>query len=233
MAYACAPDVRKVLTIERFIDLADDYDLSTPEAVLEIAPLFAALNANPRLLEPYVAALAGDAAAANLQSDYTGQTFVFAEAERFYLRANIWLPASYEMLPEFASSDQFFYGQPHDHNFTFLTACHRGAGYRTEIFEHNGVENAPSVGDVVKTTFLEDRVFGRGMLMVYRASRDIHVQHPPDDFSVTINLMTKNAHEQVRRQNLFDSSVTRVVEQPRGAEVAERQLRDVLAALAS
>jgi hypothetical protein len=231
MAYTCRPDVKETLTVERFLDLADDFDLSTPELVLRIAPLFAALNANPSLLLPHISRILADPAAPGVQTDYSGQTFVLADAPRFFLRANVWLPETYDMLREFATSGQFFYGTPHDHNFTFLTACHRGSGYRTEIFEHDGIGRTPAVGDFVETTFLEERVLHEGMLMVYRASRDIHIQYPPRDFSVTINLMTKNAAEQVRHQNLFDPAVTRVVEQPRGVDIAKRQLENVLAAV--
>lgn len=232
MAYTFRPDVEEILTLARFVELSDDYDMSVPEDLLKIAPLFAALNANPALLQNDLRELLRDPERSNAHSDYTGQTFMLFSGPRYYIRANIWLPRRYEALRESANSEQFYYDKPHDHNFTFLTACHCGSGYKTRIYEYDGVEVDYAVGDPVSATFLEDTSLPEGVLMMYRASRDIHIQYPPDDFSITVNLMTRNAREQVRSQNMFDQQMTRVVEQPRGVEVALEQLCDVAAALA-
>ncbi len=60
--------------------------------------------------------------------------------------------------------------------------------------------------------------------MVYRASRDIHIQHPPTDFTISLNMILAKPDEASRRQSLFDPRSWEVTSQPTGAPVALDQL---------
>lgn len=202
MAYTLECSRPTPISLREFRERTHTLSFETPEQVCEAAEAFACLNANKGLLVAFINERLKQWRAGKMDTGYTGQIFLLADYGNYYIRANIWLPLDYETLPAASSSDQFFYELPHDHNFTFLTAGHFGGGYRTKIYEYDGAARA--VGAKIDPTFLEDTSLPEGKLMVYRASRDVHVQHPPKAFSVSLNIMTRNAHEFARRQCIFD-----------------------------
>jgi len=59
------------------------------------------------------------------------------------------------------------------------------AGLRHRDLRYATRELEGFVGEKIDFRFLERTLFGPGMVMLYRASRDVHIQYPPDDLSVT------------------------------------------------
>jgi hypothetical protein len=133
------------------------------------------------------------------------QSLLLGGEKDFYVRANIW-PAISDMASGRAYQDQFAYNLAHDHNFSFMTVNYIGPGYETEIYEYDYDKVEGRVGEVVELRFLEKVRFGPGVVMLYRASRDVHVQHPPTELTITLNLMVAHPEVRIRDQFFFDLS---------------------------
>jgi hypothetical protein len=131
----------------------------------------------------------------------TVQSIVLGQGNGFYVRANIW-PANNDMANARAYQSQIAYNLAHDHNFSFLTVTHLGPGYETELYEYDYDRTEGYVGEPVELRFLQKTRFTTGSVMLYRASRDAHVQYSPAELTITLNLML--ASSQPRDQYHFD-----------------------------
>lgn len=129
-------------------------------------------------------------------------SLVLAQGEGFYVRANIW-PANSDLANSAAYHSQLAYNLAHDHNFTFLTVTHLGPGYETEIYEYDYARTEGHIGEHVELQFLQKTRFTTGSVMLYRASQDVHVQYPPEELTITLNLMLESG-ESPRDQYHFD-----------------------------
>lgn len=232
MAHSFAPAAQSPISLEQFTEEMRAFDATTEDGLAAAADLFAALNANKRLLVDHIVGLLRRLRDDDAVNDYTGQTFMLASGPDYFVRANVWLPRPYRPLKALAESDQLFYDVAHDHNFTFMTAGHIGSGYRTTIYEYDGIDSTYNIGDRVDMSFLEDTMLPEGKIMIFRASRDIHVQYAPDEFSVSLNVMTINRTELRRTQNVFEKDCATVAGHPRGDEVGRQSLFAMVPALA-
>lgn len=133
----------------------------------------------------------------------SAQSILLGSGQNFYVRANIW-PAMADMANGRAYQDHFAYNFAHDHNYTFLTVGYLGPGYETEIYEYDYDKVEGFVGEPVEMRFLEKIKFSAGMTMLYRASRDLHIQYPPEELAITLNLMVSLPETRVREQYCFD-----------------------------
>lgn len=133
----------------------------------------------------------------------SAQSLLLGRDNDFYVRANIW-PAISDMASGRAYQDQFAYNLAHDHNFTFMTVNYLGPGYETEIYEYDYEKVQGYIGEPVDLRFLEKVRFGTGMAMLYRASRDVHVQYAPTELTITLNLMVAHPEVRIRDQFFFD-----------------------------
>jgi hypothetical protein len=66
-----------------------------------------------------------------------------------------------------------------------------GPGYTADIFTYSHESVVESKGELVDTDYVGRFTLDEGSLMLYEASRHIHTQYPPDDFSISINLLPK------------------------------------------
>jgi hypothetical protein len=132
----------------------------------------------------------------------TVQSVLLGQGTGFYLRANIW-PAHTDMMNARAYQNQIAYNVAHDHNFTFMTVVHLGPGYETDLYEYDYERVAGYVGEQVDLEFRQKTRFTPGHVMLYRASRDAHVQYPPEELTITLNLMLSGP-ELDRDQYQFD-----------------------------
>lgn len=200
LTIACASD--RVATVEEVIEQADRLrDLDDPNSIAALAPLLGAL-ANDREL---IVRLLNWRLSGRVDGGLTGlaQSIALGTGEHVRLRANIW-PSSADLTAGRVQQGEPAYDVAHDHNYHFLTAAYFGAGYITEIYEydHDAIEGY--VGEAVELRFLERTKFVPGRAMLYRGSRDVHVQFPPEDISITLSLMFDPPELKARDQYLFD-----------------------------
>lgn len=122
----------------------------------------------------------------------------------FFLRANIW-PSADEHMFRASGGDSFVYELPHDHNFDFLTLGYFGPGYWSDYYEYDYEAVAGAVGEPAGLRFIERSRLEPGRLMHYRAHRDVHSQLPPDQLSVSLNVMHAGGAQGWLDQYRFDT----------------------------
>ena len=107
---------------------------------------------------------------------------------KFLMRANCW-PAAADSVVVNSGTDPFFYGRPHDPNFSFLTVGYVGPGYWSDYYEYDYERTVGFIGEKVDLRFVERSRLSEGKVMMYRRHRDVHSQLPPDSLSVSLNIM--------------------------------------------
>lgn len=106
----------------------------------------------------------------------------------WFLRANIW-PAESDYAVRASGKDAFFYGLPHDHNFDFLTIGYHGPGYISDYYEQDYAAISGYPGEDAALSFVERSALFEGHMLYYRKHVDVHCQHPPEQLSISLNLM--------------------------------------------
>ena len=137
-------------------------------------------------------------------NQYTPQVIMLHGASKnFIIRANLW-PALKDSVIRHSGTDPFFYGVPHDHNFSFLTVGYFGPGYWSDYYEYDYDQVVGYPGEDVNLRFVEKSRLEQGKVMLYRAHRDVHLQLPADEMSVSINIVETSHSSAFRDQYRFD-----------------------------
>lgn len=202
MARTIATSNDATVSIDEFVDYVHtQVDLRDLDSVAAAAPMLRGLANDRRLvvdrLNRQVANLFRSETVASAQVIYLG------EGRDFYLRANVW-PSLADLSSGRVYQDQFSYNLAHDHNYSFMTVGYHGPGYITELYEYDNDRIVGEIGEKVELRFVERVHFRTGMIMLYEASRDAHVQFPPDDMSMTLNFMISTPEVRLRDQYFFD-----------------------------
>jgi len=143
-------------------------------------------------------------------NQYSAQVIMLHSAsKKFIVRANFW-PALEDSVIRHSGTDPFFYGVPHDHNFSFLTVGYFGPGYWSDYYEYEYDEVVGYPGEDVKLRFVEKSRLEPGKVMLYRAHRDVHLQLPADEMSVSINIVETSHSSVFRDQYRFDIENSKV-----------------------
>jgi hypothetical protein len=184
---------------EAGVDLADEASLA------HAAALLAGLALNRDFLADRVIAALKASFANQLElSRYSAQVFLLHRSRRgYFLRANLW-PAASDAAYAASGAAAFAYGLPHDHNFSFLTTGYWGPGYVSDYYDYDAEAVDGRVGEPLNLRFVERSQLSEGKMMLYRAHRDIHSQHPPESLSVSLNIMEEGEHLPWRDQYIVD-----------------------------
>lgn len=179
-------------------DPRDEADLATR------GPLLARLGRNRTFLaEAAIEELKRRCAVVEDKARYGPQVLMLRPANgRYVLRANLW-PAQQDAALRASGPACFAYGLPHDHNFSFLTVGYLGSGYWSDYYDYDGAAVAGIPGEPAGLRFVERSRLSEGRLLLYRAHRDIHVQLPPDSFSVSLNILAYDPAQPWRAQYRF------------------------------
>jgi len=97
-----------------------------------------------------------------------------------------------------------------------------GPGYETDIYEYDYDAVEGYAGEAVDIRFLEKVRFSAGMAMYYRASQDLHIQYPPAEMTITLNLMLAPPELRLREQYEFDLSTKTIARLPTELEASRR-----------
>ena len=135
---------------------------------------------------------------------YTANSIVFVRGEYHTVRANIWCPLSADERKRELEAPLFSYFDCHDHNYHFVTAAYSGPGYESDLFRYDRSKVGGAVAEKVDIDFVERLNFAEGELIVYEALNDAHIQHPPKDLSITLNLVARPPVFRDKRQFIFD-----------------------------
>ncbi|MBV9570033.1 MAG: hypothetical protein JO056_02200 [Alphaproteobacteria bacterium] len=181
------------------------------DAMQCVAEKFQSLAANREFIrDALVAELKRIAEERNLGS-FAPQSFIIHRAPPFSLRLNLWLPSVGTSRKVEQEARIYSYGRAHDHNFSLLTAGVAGPGYRTRIYEYDCRSIEGRAGEHVEMTFLEDTKLTTGKVMIYRPHHDIHVQIPPVEASMSLNLLIEEKDIVETPQYYFDLETSALV----------------------
>jgi hypothetical protein len=214
-------DLVAALNDERF-DPADE------ESFAAAGPLLARLGRNRRFLADIALAELKDRCnRQSLENRYGAQVIMLHRAtEKYFIRANFW-PSPRDSVFKLSGTSPFFYGLPHDHNFSFLTVGYLGPGYWSEYYEYDYAAVTGIPGEKVDLRFIEKSRLEPGKVMLYRAHLDVHNQLPADDMSISINIMEASPTLPFRDQYRFDVKTCEI------AGILNRTASEALLALAA
>lgn len=186
-------------------------DLNDDDCLASHAPSLRKLANNRSFLGDLVIRELKQRCAGQLEGNrYSAQVVLLHRGNRkFLVRANFW-PAAGDSVVVNSGADAFFYGQPHDHNFSFLTVGYAGPGYWSDYYEHDYDGAAGYVGEKARLRFVERSRLAEGMMLLYRRHRDVHSQLPADSLSVSINIMAMSPATEFLDQYGFDLGSSRI-----------------------
>lgn len=195
--------------VERVIPVA--HCLDDQEALASLAPSIIQLANNRTFLgDILVEYLAGSPVNSNKPVGATLETYsshvVMLKLDRqnkFIIRAAIW-PSAKDYVYKINGDKEFSFNYPHDHNFGFLTVGYFGPGYESDFFEVDPDSFLGIPGETVMLKSMGRSRLNRGRSLVYRAHQDVHVQYPPEDLSISINLIGSGISAGVTDQYTFD-----------------------------
>jgi hypothetical protein len=184
---------------------ANPVDVRDEDEFANLGPLLARLGRNRDFLaELAIAELKTRCAGQAEASGYSAQVMLLRPpGGRYLLRANFW-PARDDPVTRASGAAAFFYDMPHDHNFPFLTYGYWGPGYWSDYYDYDVGALAGLPGEAAGLRFVERARLEPGRLMLYRMRRDIHVQLPPDSFSVSLNILGADPGQPWLDQYRFD-----------------------------
>jgi hypothetical protein len=123
------------------------------------------------------------------ENQYSSQVIMLhSRSDKFTMRANFW-PGLGDSVVRNSGTNPFFYGVPHDHNFSFLTVGYFGPGYWSEYYEYDYEQVTGVAGEKVDLRFVEKSKLDPGKVMLYRRHRDVHNQLPADEMSISLNIL--------------------------------------------
>lgn len=192
---------------------ASGFDPRDSESLVVLAPWLARLGRDRRFLADLaIAALKERCAAQIAGNSYGAQVLLLRPPNgRYTLRAAFW-PAAGDAVVRASGTAPFFYGMAHDHNFSFLTVGYLGPGYWSDYYEYDGGAVVGLPGEDAGLRFVERSRLHEGRVLLYRAHRDVHAQHPPDSFSVSLNILAYDPAQVWRTQYRFDLATGTIAE---------------------
>lgn len=141
----------------------------------------------------------------NLLAFYSSQSAILGVNGDASVRLNVWPLLSADPRRQKIECERYSYYDSHDHNFTFMTVGYFGPGYSTRLYEYDPERVIGYIGEKVDIRFLEETTLPKGKVMLYRPSIDIHMQIPPAEFSLSLNLMfNQKERTALTHQYFFD-----------------------------
>ena len=189
------------MELQEFVDYALKHtDMHSTDSVRALGEQLAMLGNNRSFLSDFFAEYIKGNVLTNPQATLTAQSVVLSRQDDFYLRANFWLP-EHEMTEN--ESYLFAYHQAHDHNFDLLSLAYCGDGYATDNFRYDYSKVHGYLGEVVDLEPLGRYKHVYGDILLYECNKDIHFQRPPEQPSITLNVVPLVNQHGLRDQYFF------------------------------
>jgi hypothetical protein len=179
----CAP--QSDVSFEEFLDYVNRYvDARNRDSLLAASEMLVRLSKNPTFLGEQLSKILQQGLDSEEGFQRTSRIFVLAEGNSFIIRALIWEP-----VPKGVDGSQFFYHIPHDHDFDFLTVCCSAPGLSSEVYQYDNTQIKGNKGESVSIQYQGLITLRPGTAVLFEAGKDIHVQLPPEEPCVTLNIM--------------------------------------------
>jgi hypothetical protein len=220
----CQDDASAIELPELVEALEEGFDPRDEDAMAQWAPALRRLASNRRFLgDLVIEELKQHCAGQSARNQYSAQVVMLHGSRRFLVRANFW-PAEADSVYANSGPQPFFYGMPHDHNFSFLTVGYLGPGYWSDYYEYEYDRVVGCPDEAVDLQFLERSCLSPGKVLLYRKHRDVHSQLPPDALSVSLNILALSPASEFQEQYSFDLASSRIagILNPSGLETLVR-----------
>ena len=199
------PNIESTMSLEEFIEFSKQtVKENDDDSLLACADQLKMLSNNSEFISDYINEQLKDLASFQSNNAYGIQSTLLHFNEIFYIRINTWPSISEHKDVSIWQKDLYHHVRAHDHNFSFITVGCHGKGYKTDIWEYDYNKVVGYVGEKVDLTFLEHTSLPKGKVMYYRASKDIHTQIPPEDYSISLNIMKRGNSFLKKEQYHFD-----------------------------
>lgn len=189
----------EILGFNEFIEhLKCELDPEDKASILAMAPKLYALSKNKVfVIDAIHRELKNGINSFQSNNHYTEQSLLLSSNELFTIRLNSWSPpVPYGGDAKWDAKRQA-YSLAHNHNFDLLTVGYWGPGYDTEIYKFDAAASIGYVGEKVNLEAQGMTRLSQTCVMLYEKSTDVHIQLPPDEFSMSLNLIP-NSNSQLR-----------------------------------
>ena len=228
MALTLAVRAPAPITFEEYIEyVRREVDPDDSDSVQASAEKLQGLSQNKQLLLDMMHRELTAAVAKEDSKFYTAHSFVLGSANGMTVRGNIWPKVdSFQNVSHRRAhiNKVYAYEYPHDHNFNFLTVGWFGPGYITDVYEYDYEDVGGCDGEKVSLKFLERTHLSDGKVMFFREGRDVHIQYPPPEVSVSLNLLVRTSRTSAREQFIFDIAEQKIRSMATGSDVARTVL---------
>ncbi|MEN9866008.1 MAG: hypothetical protein RL748_1598 [Pseudomonadota bacterium] len=205
-------DADAAISLEQYVDFINQQvDIDDPDSLIASAPQLAALAANKHLLRDKINAALKHPAQFQQGNLYTDTSLMLWSnsndgnaRKRFFVRANIWVAPKVYANNASLDAELKAYQIAHNHNFSLLTAGYWGPGYSTDIYDLDADNMVGEVGEKVGLQFQQSVTLSEGSILFFRRFRDVHIQHPPPDLSISLNLIPLEKGKAWAEQYDFD-----------------------------
>ncbi|ALN89977.1 MULTISPECIES: hypothetical protein [Lysobacter] len=167
-------------------------DSMDPDSIADAAPVLAAYASDSGLVARTMAQSMRSILDGQPPPFVAPQCYVIARRRHIMIRANVWTPLKQTGALRKNEERVYSYDTAHDHNFNFLTIGYFGAGYRTHIVQIDPSQLNGEIGDSAPILDSEVTSLPKGKIMLYQAHRDVHRQAPPDELSISLNVLFNN-----------------------------------------
>lgn len=214
--------VNHAIELEEFVDHCERYvDVNDADSILSVAPLLKALSNNRDMLIKQINKYFRDPSKLADLNTYSSQSLILEDRKNFYIRTNTWTrPNAYDGDDTWEKT-LYSYNYAHNHNFSLLTVGYFGPGYYTDIYDFDDANVVGYAGESVNFEFMERVKLERGKVLFYRRVKDIHVQLPPDDVSVSLNFMPLEKKLGLTEQYSFNLE-TKTISSLVGSQIAQQ-----------
>lgn len=224
MAISTFCETTQIIDIDEFVDFVDSkIDINEDESIISASTMLQALaNNRDMLIEAFNRDLLRYDLEAGVSYSQSSCILGVGKKKGFVVRANMWPPIGHPGLKTVENA-LFSYELPHSHNFSFLTANYFGPGYETDIWECADCGSLHGIiGEKVSIKYLERTKLEPGKQMFFRRQQDVHVQHPPEEFSISLNLLVMTEQDCLTEQFEFNTEFGRISGFPGGSSCSKR-----------
>ncbi|HMN76639.1 MAG TPA: hypothetical protein PKC97_11280 [Burkholderiaceae bacterium] len=205
------------LELSEFIRRCDEKIVSQRADISAAAEDLAALARNKSHLTSLLANILSERveSAENASSlRYSDQCQILVRRPQYYVRIAAW-DVPRQRGDSFKYDERYFsYGFVHNHNFDLLTAGIYGPGYISVSWRLEIPVQYLSSGRPVKLVKVPDERLRDGDVLLYERWHDVHMQQPPESFSMSLNLIVEDFNVP---QYSFDPTQKTAVEHIGGA----------------
>ncbi|MDC9596773.1 hypothetical protein [Xenorhabdus anantnagensis] len=209
MTIDSTPTVKNVLDLKEFLALIKSSEVIShinkriyiEEEINQVAEWLYSYAANKEEIISFICSDLRDPTQFQKENDMQAPTYLIYKDKRISIRMVVWLPLKnqFDFVP-------LPYGKAHDHDFDFWTVNFFGNGYKTSLYDYNDNDINGTEGESVTLNFSGDRMLSStGNVMFYRRNKDVHIQYPPKDFCVSLNLIVQPETKVSQNKLILDS----------------------------